>query len=241
MSQPAAVPTLRRPNTMAAAAAEELRERILSGELLPGAHLRLHELARSLDMSISPVREAVRQLEALGLAVVVPHRGARVSDLALQDLYDTYQVRLALEPLAVRRAADEFDNEQADRARSALDQYSAAYRRGDAQRARAAHTDFHFALYAASGSDWLLRLIRPAWDNCERYRAMSLRGRGSLRRRQQEHERILNACLRHEPDEAARLLHEHLALTANLVARRMGSPALFESSSGNARRTARPH
>ena len=92
--------------TMAEAALAELRDSILSGELAPGAPLRLEELAERLGMSISPVREAVRRLESLGLAVHVPHRGARVSELALDDLRDTYEVRLVLEPLAVRKAAE---------------------------------------------------------------------------------------------------------------------------------------
>ena len=61
---------------MAEAALERLREAIILGELTPGAPLRLEDLARSLGMSISPIREAVRQLEALGLAEHTPHPGA---------------------------------------------------------------------------------------------------------------------------------------------------------------------
>jgi DNA-binding GntR family transcriptional regulator len=216
----------RRHQTMAEAAVAELQEAILAGDLPPGSPLRLEELARSLGMSISPVREAVRQLEGLGLAVHVPHRGARVSELAIEDLHDAYEARLALEPLAVHRAAVRFTDEDAERGRAALDAYAEASRRGDARAARRTHADFHLSLYAASGSGWLVRLIRPAWENCERYRALSLSGR-SLRQRREEHEAILVACARHEPEEAAERLRLHLALTANLVARRMGAGDLF--------------
>jgi DNA-binding GntR family transcriptional regulator len=216
----------RRHQTMAEAAVADLQEAILAGELAPGAPLRLEELARSLGMSISPVREAVRQLESLGLAVHVPHRGARVSELAIEDLHDTYEARLALEPVAVRRAAARFADEDEERGRALLDEYAAANKRGDAHAARRAHAGFHLTLYAASGSDWLMRLIRPAWENCERYRALSLSGR-SLRQRRDEHEQILAACARHDPDEAAERLRLHLSLTANLVARRMGAGDLF--------------
>ena len=86
--------------------------------------------------------------------------------------------------------------------------------------------DFHLSLYAASGSAWLVRLIRPAWENCERYRALSLSGR-SLRQRREEHEAILVACARHEPEEAAELLRLHHSHTANLDSRRMGAGDLF--------------
>ena len=216
----------RRHQTMAEAAVAELQEAILAGDLPPGSPLRLEELARSLGMSISPVREAVRQLEGLGLAVHVPHRGARVSELAIDDLHDAYEARLALEALAVRRAAARFTEEDAAHGRELLDAYAEAHRRSDPRAARRAHAEFHLSLYAASGSAWLVRLIRPAWENCERYRALSLSGR-SLRQRREEHEAILAACARHDPDEAAERLRLHLSLTANLVARRMGAGDLF--------------
>ena len=86
------------------------------GELPAGTPLRLDELARSLGMSISPIREAVRQLEALGLAKHVPHQGARVLDFDVEELRDLFQIRLALESLAVRRAAERFTDANAEAA-----------------------------------------------------------------------------------------------------------------------------
>jgi DNA-binding GntR family transcriptional regulator len=157
--------------TLADAATAELRERILSGELESGAPLRLEELARSLGTSISPVREAVRKLESLGLAVHVAHRGSRVKELDVDDLRDTYEARLALEPVTVARAAQHITPADVERAQAALESYTACRERGDRPAARDAHDAFHFTLYNASGSDWLVRLIRPTWDNSERYRA----------------------------------------------------------------------
>jgi DNA-binding GntR family transcriptional regulator len=212
---------------MAEAALFELREAILDGTLVPGSPLRLEELARSLGMSISPVREAVRRLEALGLAVHVPHRGARVTELAVDDLRDTYEVRLSLETLAVRRAAGRFTADDARVARAHLEEYASAPVRGDAAGARQAHAAFHFALYAASGSTWLVRLIRPAWENCERYRALLVPTWGTVAERQREHQLILEACVRRDAEEAAALVRHHLAHSANLVARRLGAADLF--------------
>jgi DNA-binding GntR family transcriptional regulator len=211
---------------MAEAAVAELQDSILSGELPPGSPLRLEDLAARLGMSISPVREAVRRLENLGLAVHVPHRGARVSDLALDDLRDTYEVRLVLEPLAVRRAAGRFTDRDAESAHVQLAEYAQARELDDLRAARAAHAAFHFTLYAAAGSEWLLRLIRPAWENCERYRSISLQS-SSVREIEREHERILAACVQHDPERAAAELTRHLAATANLVAHRMGAEDLF--------------
>src|ERR671924_2368233 len=94
-----------RHRTMAEAALDELREAIVLGELVPGTPLRLEDLAAALGMSISPIREAVRQLEALGLAEHVPHHGAKVVALDVDDLRELFEVRLALETRAVRGAA----------------------------------------------------------------------------------------------------------------------------------------
>lgn len=218
---------LTRPRTLAEQAAAELQEAILNGELAPGAPLRLEKLARTLDMSPMPVREALRQLEMLGLAEHVPHRGARVSRLSIEDLRDTYEARLPLETLAVRHAAERFGNDDAERCARLLAGHVRAYRSGDDRRGRELHAQFHFAVYAASGSQWLPRLIRPLWENSERYRIASLAARGSLERRRREHERILDACVANDPDGAEQALRAHLVLTANLVAKRMGEPPLF--------------
>src|SRR5882757_11483609 len=115
-----------RHRTMAEAALERLREAIIMGELLPGAPLRLEDLARSLGMSISPIREAVRQLEALGLAEHVPHHGAKVMRLDVEELRELFSIRLALEGMALRRAAELFESADADAARRHLNAYDEA-------------------------------------------------------------------------------------------------------------------
>src|ERR1700750_2504887 len=106
--------------TMAEYALEQLRESIILGELSAGTPLRLDELARSLGMSISPIREAVRQLEALGLAKHVPPQGAKGLDFDVDELRALFEVRLALESLAVRRAAERFTDSDAAAARTHL-------------------------------------------------------------------------------------------------------------------------
>jgi len=219
--------TSRRHRTLAEQAVSELQEAIVTGELAPGTPLRLARLAEQLDMSPMPVREAIRQLERLGLADHVPHRGARVSELSVDDLNETYEARLALEGLAVRRAAERFTEEDGDRCAILLEEHVRGFRGGDERRSRELHTAFHFALYAASGSQWLARLIRPLWENSERYRVASLYEARSLERRRREHQRLLDACVAHDADAAEEALRDHLVQTANEVARRMGHGPLF--------------
>ncbi|GLZ51945.1 GntR family transcriptional regulator [Actinomycetospora sp. NBRC 106378] len=82
-----------------------LRESILRGELVPGAHLGEVEIADRLGVSRTPVREALSRLAAEGLVEVLPHRGARVVSFSTADLDGIFDVRLALEPQATGRAA----------------------------------------------------------------------------------------------------------------------------------------
>jgi DNA-binding GntR family transcriptional regulator len=218
-----------RHRTMAEAALDELREAIVLGELVPGTPLRLEDLAASLGMSISPIREAVRQLEALGLAEHVPHHGAKVVAIDVDELRDLFQVRLALETMAVRRAAERFGEGDRERAAGLLEQCVEARARGDVRDAMRAHGGFHFALYEASRSSWLVRLIRPAWESCERYRAALLAQQGSLQDRHQEiDQQLLEACAASDPDRAADVLYRHLELFGDFYSRELGGRGIFE-------------
>jgi DNA-binding GntR family transcriptional regulator len=212
---------------MAEAALERLREAIIMGELTPGTPLRLEDLARSLGMSISPIREAVRQLEALGLAEHVPHHGAKVMGLDVEELRELFSIRLALEGMAVRRSASLFAATDAEAARAQLDAYDDARKRNDIRTAMRAHDAFHFALYEAARSAWLLRLIRPAWDSCSRYRPILL-AKGDVQDRHEELDvELLAACVAHDADRAAQALHDHLETAADIYAVELKGRSIF--------------
>jgi len=212
--------------TLAEKAFETLQEAIITGRLQPGTRLPIEELANVLDMSPMPIREAVRRLDAAGLVENIPHRGARVTELSLADLQQVYEARLALELLAIRRAAERFTEAHADNARARLHTLE---RMPDdsASEASTAHTAFHFSLYEAADSAWLLRLIRPVWETSERY-CLAVPECRRLAARRSEHRAILEACVDHDADRAAQALHDHLATTANTISVAMGAGPLFE-------------
>jgi DNA-binding GntR family transcriptional regulator len=211
--------------TLAEKAYEVLHAAIISGALRPGARLPIEELAEHLEMSPMPIREAVRRLDAVGLVDNVPHRGARVTELSVTDLAEVYEVRLALETLAIRRAAARFTETRAEHARRCLSELETMA--DDASVATSeAHANFHLAFYEAAESAWLLRLIRPAWQVSERY-ALEWPQVRRLDGRAAEHHEILAACEAHNPDRAATALHDHLAATADNLAEAMGGGPLY--------------
>jgi DNA-binding GntR family transcriptional regulator len=212
--------------TLAEKAFETLHWAIITGRLRPGARLPIEELADVLDMSPMPIREAVRRLDAAGLVENIPHRGARVTELSVTDLSEVYEARLALEVLAIRRAAERFEDADEQSARQRLHNLESMTDDRTAE-ASAAHAAFHFALYDAADSAWLLRLIRPVWETSERY-CLEVPDCRQLQSRRWEHRAILESCVSHDADGAAGALHDHLATTANHISKAMGGAPLFE-------------
>jgi len=196
--------------TLADAALAELREAILSGEIPPGTPIRLQEYVDRLRMSSVPIREALRFLEQKGLIVRIPHRGVVVAPMSASDLEDTYEIRLELESRAVRLATERMTDEDRDRLRAVVEEYTKASLAGLAS-ARDLHGDVHMGLYELSGSRWLHIILPTLWDNSERYRRLALPFRGTPEQRIQEHIDIVEACATGDPELAEERLRTHLS------------------------------
>ena len=217
------------PRTRAEQAFDALHTAIVNGDIAPGERLRIESLASMLGMSHLPIREAIRQLESVGLVAHVPHRGASVAAISLDDLRQLYEARLLVEPAIIARAAPAFTGEDSAAATAALARQTEAERERAMAEIWAAHTDFHFALYRASKATWLLRLAEPLWNSSQRYR-MTIAPLSSQRRRreaQREHKELLAACARGDSEGAARGLHNHLVKTANLITDQMKGEHVF--------------
>ena len=214
--------------TLAEKAFGMLHGAIVSGALLPGERLPIDDLAAATGMSPMPIREALRRLDGVGLVENIPHRGARVADLSVADLEDVYDSRLMLEVAAIGRAAENFSEEDASRAADWLKLLEEKLKGGGGIEALEAHTGFHFALYRAASSRWLVRLISPLWDSAERYRVATVDVAVLFEPRFEEHEQLLDACRKHEIEIAEARLWNHLVRTANLIAVEMGGSELYE-------------
>jgi len=207
-------PRLDLPQTRMEFAASWLRESILSGDLTPGERLPLTAIAEQLEMSLIPVREALRTLASEGLVVPLPHRGYLVQPLTVEDVDNSYELRILLEPLAVRRAVPKLDDADFARLRIELDEMSRAFREDDWLAYRVHHRAFHFVLYAKSESPWLVRFAEMLWVNTQRYQRLTTRIAGQLQARNREHEAILRACEARDAEKASKLMREHLSRAA---------------------------
>lgn len=213
--------------TLAEKAFGMLHDAIVSGALRPGERLPIEDVAAATGMSPMPIREALRRLDGVGLVENIPHRGARVADLSIEDLNEVYDSRLMLEVPAIGRAAEHFSEEDETLAAECLERLGAALGRENDAEALEAHTSFHFALYRAASSRWLVRLISPLWDSAERYRVSKVGVTARLRSRTDEHQQLLDACRGQEVDLAEAALWNHLVRTANLISVEMGGSELY--------------
>lgn len=148
---------------------QHTRQAILRGAYPPGRPLRAQELADEVGVSLIPVREALRLLAGERLVVTIPNKGARVAPLSLRDMRDSYRLRVILEGEALRQAYPRITAGLIEEGRTLADEMSRDLAGGNSQGGFEAHRRFHFLLYEASQSDWLLHFIEILWNSTERY------------------------------------------------------------------------
>ncbi|KAB8195686.1 FCD domain-containing protein [Nonomuraea phyllanthi] len=139
----------------------ELRRRILSGELPPGERLVEDRLAASLGVSRNPVRESIRVLATEGFVEVVPRLGATVSRLSAEEGEELFDVRMAVEGLAARLAARKRTAASAARLRQVLDHARQAVDEGRLEEVADLNTAFHLAVVEAAGNSYLSLMMKP--------------------------------------------------------------------------------
>ena len=192
-----------------------LKAAILDGRLSPGTPLRQEALAAAFDLSRMPIREALRHLEAQALIEFAPHKGAVVAEISPQDQADTYLIRQALEPVALRLSIPHLTREDLDRAEDLIadmDREPEHGRLGELNRR------FHLSLYARAGHPKLLTLIEQQLISHDRYLRFHLAIQGREELSQQDHREMVAAAATEDADRAVAALSRHLTRAASVSA-----------------------
>jgi DNA-binding GntR family transcriptional regulator len=211
---------------------DAIKHAILAGELRPGQGLVETELAQLLGVSKTPVREALKTLAGAGLVTMSPYRGATVRAIDPASAAAIYDLRLLLEPEAVRRAvqasavqagavqaagvqaggahagAARPDDGTWTAAQAALAASDAA---ADQAQRSLANREFHRALYLACGNSLLVKALDDLRDQTALVSVLSWKHGASWQQEAAEHRAILAAARNGAADEAAALLHAHIA------------------------------
>jgi DNA-binding GntR family transcriptional regulator len=193
----------------------ELRRAILTGALPAGTLLRQEDVAGRFGVSRPPVREALRQLEAEGLAQYRPRRGYAVASLDPADIEEIFEIRMLLEERAAFLAArHRTERDVADLKALLLEMEDITTGQGyDLERFMAANRAFHERILQTSGRKRLCRMMLGLRDNVERYVRMGAAMIGSMDRVKREHRQIFEAFRRGDAERTAALCAAHVRIT----------------------------
>jgi DNA-binding GntR family transcriptional regulator len=211
---------------------DELQRRILSGSIPVGSWLRHSVIAEEFGISRTPVREALRVLNARGIVTIVQNRGARVNGLSSRDIRELGEIRSELEGLAARLAVHRIDDEQLAQMQDAVRDFEAAIEEYAADPARSRSPEanarwsetneaFHGAILRASGNRQLMVSIEDISRRLPRnsnYAAYSGNSR-LLRQNLAEHRTVAEAILARDEKKARAAMVRHILSASESLAR----------------------
>jgi DNA-binding GntR family transcriptional regulator len=205
----------------AEAVTDQLRRELLAGTIAPGERILPKDVAERFSVSIVPVREALRRLEAEELVVSSPQRATYAADVGLEDLAGIYELRRIVEGELAHRAAQAATPEDVERCGRALDALAAAKPYSPAF--FEAHRRFHRELLAPAASDVARGILEKLWLGVDRYLALAvtrLKGFGGRRQvgeRMAEHRGLLEAYAAGDADLLRERLVAHLTHTEDAL------------------------
>ncbi len=197
---------------------QALRDEILSGKYQDGEALTELGIAKELNVSRTPVREALRQLELEELVEMRPNRGAAVKGISMEDIQDIYEIRAMIESLAAARAAVRASEEDFLQLEETLDLTQFYLERENQERLLAMDGRFHQQLYDICGSRMLRRILKDLHNYVGQSRGASLKTEGRAQESIHEHRLILEAMRSRDPEAAKARMAEHVRNTqANIL------------------------
>jgi DNA-binding GntR family transcriptional regulator len=183
-----------------------VRAMILSGELAPGASLDQQALAGELGISTTPLREALRALEAEDYVISRDHREMLIAPISLEEVEEIYAVRLDLDPLAARLACENMTTAQIRRVQALLPPETGRSKMDFL----ADNREFHRSIYAASGNSVLTRILEGLYDQSDRYRSRLLDDPALARQAHHEHSQMCDLLIERDGEGLAKLMRAHL-------------------------------
>lgn len=196
---------------------EKLKRKLLTGEIKPGTRMMEVELAGSLGVSRTPIREAVRQLEKEGLVTIAPGRGAFASEISLRDIIDTLSVREDLDALAASLAAEKITKADRERLEELTQKYEAAIKSGDHDAMIHADEKFHRKIVKISGNKTLAMVAKTVQAQVQRFRYLYYEDLKNYQNMPAEHREIIEALVSGDSEVARKVSDEHVKRLRDFV------------------------
>jgi DNA-binding GntR family transcriptional regulator len=173
--------------------AESIKAAIIKGKFKPGEKISEGELAESMGISRTPLREAFRKLENEGFIEIIPRKGAVVTEIDAQDVYDLYEIKSTLEGLAARLAAVNMQDKDLEKLEKVNEELKVLIDQNDLEAFYKAHTRFHEGFVKLSGNRRLNHIISNLNDHFKRFGIVSLTLPGQYENAIKQHEEIIQA------------------------------------------------
>lgn len=188
-----------------------LADEIMAGALPPGAALEEAELARRFEVSRTPVREAIRLLEASGLVEARPHRRAVVASPSAERLNGMFEAMAELEALCAGLAAERMSRCERAGLENLHETLRTLIQSGDPERYHEVNEAFHAAIYAGAHNDYLAELTLGTRLRVAPFRRAQFRAIGRLAKSHAEHDRVMTAIMRGERSRASEAMRAHIS------------------------------
>lgn len=208
-------------SSLADKAHRQIKQWIIHYHLKPGSVLNVGELAQALEMSHTPVREALSMLDREHLIERRPQRGYSVRGLDLQEVEDLYDLRISLEELAARQAARRIASPQRKRLAAILAEVERTLKTDKKPRILALEQDFHLVILEASGNRPLAEIGRGILDRIWMIQNVNLLTTGHLSEAHPQHLKVFSAIEAGDPKQAAGLMRKHIAQAKEFVLSRL--------------------
>lgn len=196
--------------TVADSATTEIRRRILSGEIPDGTPVRQDALAEDFGTSRIPIREALSRLEAEGLVASFPHRGYVVTALSREEIKELFELRAMLEPELIKAAIPNMTRQDFSAAEAILSQYTSDLDNNDVHSWGELNTQYHLALYNASGRKKTIEIVRGLLVNTDRYTRLVITLDNGVENAKEDHGGLLDLCRKGAVNQAVALTRDHI-------------------------------
>lgn len=201
-----------------------IADMVVTGQLLPGEKLEEIALAARFEVSRTPVREALRELGAMGMVGREPNRSAVVMNVTESHLHSMFEAMAELEAICARLSASRMT---VDERRTLEMEHRASMRMvhaGEAENYSAFNTEFHNRIYRGAHNDHLLDLATQTRARLAPFRRAQFRLAGRLAKSHEEHDRIVTAILQADPAAAGQAAFDHVSIVSDASATFVKSP-----------------
>lgn len=187
-----------------------LADEITTGQLAPGGALDEQQIGDRFGASRTPVREAIRQLAAVGLVEMRPRRGAVVSGVSTQRIIDMFEMSAEIEAMCVRLATYRMNPVERSRLAQLHEDSEAMVAAGDIDAYDRMNWEFHQTIYEGTHNAFIVQQALALRDQMAAFRRTQLRGGGRPARSRAEHGELLAAIMRGDGEEAAKCMRSHM-------------------------------